>query len=435
MASIVPVLLRLLLLLLPLPLIRDHLWAPSHLRPTPQDDAGELHPIFLVPGATCSNVEARLTEAYRPSAAHCGAMKGKGWFGLWENNTELQAHDYAECFQEQMALVYDPAANEYRNLPGVDTRVPNFGSVRSFGSKDVFNPEWCLASLIGALEEMGYRDGDNMYGVPYDIRYAPPIPGQASQVYSRHFREFMELVETASEKQHHNKKAIILGHSLGGMVALEFVRNTPSAWRDKYIEHLFLVAPTLSTGFVPTVRNLVSGPKDLLHVANTTALSLRPMWRSFETSIVNVPSPGVFGHEPIVVTKRRNYSAYDLEDLLAAIGFSDGIEPFRRRTIARMNYIEAPMVPLTCINAVGKRTPRQFVYWDGNFDDEPTEIVYGDGDDSINLVSMLAFDEEMRRQPGQKGRFKSIKLNNASHGSILTDEWALRRVMQEIFLK
>ena len=100
-----------------------------------------------------------------------------------------------------------------------------------------------------------------------------------------------------------------------------------------------------------------------------------------------------------------------------------------------MNYIEAPMVPLTCINAVGKRTPRQFVYWDGNFDDEPTEIVYGDGDDSINLVSMLAFDEEMRRQPGQKGRFKSIKLNNASHGSILTDEWALRRVMQEIFLK
>jgi lysophospholipase-3 len=39
-----------------------------------------------------------------------------------------------------MALVYDPAANEYRNLPGVDTRVPNFGSVRSFGSKDVFNP-------------------------------------------------------------------------------------------------------------------------------------------------------------------------------------------------------------------------------------------------------------------------------------------------------
>ncbi|BAH91778.1 Os02g0590200, partial [Oryza sativa Japonica Group] len=183
----------------------------------------------------------------------------------------------------------------------------------------------------------------------------------------------MELVETASEKQHHNKKAIILGHSLGGMVALE------------YIEHLFLVTPTLSQGFVTTVRNLVSGPRNLVYVADATDLSLRPMWRSFETSIVNVPSPGVFGHEPpIVVTERRNYSAYDVEDLLAAVGFSDGVEPFRKRTVARMNYHEAPMVPLTCINGVGNRTPQQLVYWDGNFD-EPPQIVYGEGDDIINL--------------------------------------------------
>uniref|UniRef100_A0A0D9YUA7 Uncharacterized protein n=1 Tax=Oryza glumipatula TaxID=40148 RepID=A0A0D9YUA7_9ORYZ len=94
MASIIPVLLRLLLLLLPLPLIRDHLWAPSHHhhRPTPpQDDAGELHPIFLVPGASCSNLEARLTEAYRPSTAHCGAMKGKGWVSdsFWSSSSVL----------------------------------------------------------------------------------------------------------------------------------------------------------------------------------------------------------------------------------------------------------------------------------------------------------------------------------------------------------
>uniref|UniRef100_A0A0E0K1S1 Pectin acetylesterase n=1 Tax=Oryza punctata TaxID=4537 RepID=A0A0E0K1S1_ORYPU len=137
-------LLRLLLLLLPLPL-RDHLWASHQHRPKPQvagGAAGELHPIFLVPGASCSNLEARLTEAYRPSTApHCGAMKGKGWFGLWENITELLAHDYAECFQEQMTLIYDPAVNEYRNLPGVETRVPSFGSVWSFGyKKATFSP-------------------------------------------------------------------------------------------------------------------------------------------------------------------------------------------------------------------------------------------------------------------------------------------------------
>jgi lysophospholipase-3 len=35
-----------------------------------------------------------------------------------------------------MSLVYDPAINDYRNLPGVETRVPNFGSTRAFSYKN-----------------------------------------------------------------------------------------------------------------------------------------------------------------------------------------------------------------------------------------------------------------------------------------------------------
>ncbi|BAH91779.1 Os02g0589900 [Oryza sativa Japonica Group] len=116
-------LLRLLLLLLPLPL-QEHLW-PSHHRPNDAGvGAGELHPIFVVPGASCSNLEAWLTDAYQPS--------WKGWFGLWENSSDLSAHHYNECFKEQMSLVYDPVANDYRNFPGIETRVANFGIVRGF---------------------------------------------------------------------------------------------------------------------------------------------------------------------------------------------------------------------------------------------------------------------------------------------------------------
>ncbi|XP_052142211.1 lecithin-cholesterol acyltransferase-like 1 [Oryza glaberrima] len=427
MASIPLVVVQLLLLLLPLPL-REHLWSSQHRRN--DVDAGELHPIIVLPGVACSDLEARLTEAYRPSAARCGAMKGKGWFPLWKNSSDLSTHRYNECFEEQMSLVYDPVANDYRNFPGVETRVPYFGLVKGYHQKWPFDKPWCLTPLIRALEEMGYRDGDNMHGAPYDFRHVPPVPGQESQVYSRYYKEFMELVE-ATSKRHRKKKVIILGHSHGGCVALEFVRNTPLAWRKEYIKHLFLVTPTLSAGLLDPVENLATGPHNLFYVPGATELSLRPMWRSFETSIANLPSPAVFGREPIVVTERRNYSAYDMEDLLAAVGFGDGIEPFRRRMVARMNYLEAPMVPLTYINGVGKRTPRQLVYWDGNFDEAP-ERVYGDGDGIVNLVTMLAFDEEMRRQLGQRGQFKSIKVENASHMGILMDEWALKRVMKEI---
>lgn len=106
----------------------------------------------------------------------------------------------------------------------------------------------------------------------------------------------------------------------------------------------------------------------MLYVPSATALSLRPMWRSFEVSIINFPSPKVYGETPIVVTKKRNYTVHDVEDLLT----------------------------------------------------------------DISLTSMMAFDEEMRRQTGLNGQFKSIKLDKAGHGSILTDEGALNRVMQEI---
>jgi pimeloyl-ACP methyl ester carboxylesterase len=237
------------------------------------------------------------------------------------------------------------------------------------------------------------------------------VPGQSSEVFSRYFRRLTRLIEDASEKNE-NKKVILFGHSFGGMVALEFVRSTPMAWRNRYIKHLILAAPVPAEGVVVALQYFVSG-SDLMYIPTVTqlALTLRPMWRSFESSIVNFPSTAVFGDRPLVVTARRNYSAYDVEDLLVAIGFGAGVEPFRRRSVPKMNYFQAPMVPTTCINGVRKNnTPEQLVYWDGDFDAEP-EIVYGDGDQIINLISMLAFDEKMRRQPEQNKVYKSIKLH------------------------
>ena len=134
-------LLPLLLMLVLPPALREYL-SPAINRVPEQDGSsaaapgpgggGVLHPMVLVPGLTCSELEVRLTDAYRPTLPHCGAMKGKGWFGLWANCSDIPAHHYVPCFMEQMSLVYDPAAGDYRNLPGVETRVCNFGSSRGF---------------------------------------------------------------------------------------------------------------------------------------------------------------------------------------------------------------------------------------------------------------------------------------------------------------
>ncbi|RLN39647.1 uncharacterized protein C2845_PM01G08080 [Panicum miliaceum] len=214
------------------------------------------------------------------------------------------------------------------------------------------------------------------------------MPGQKSRFYSRYFRRLARLIEDAS-KRNDGKPAIVLGHSFGGEVALEFVRNAPLAWRHRFVKHLFTVAPTWAGGYVKALMAVASGPVGLLFVPSAPQLAMRSMWRTFETAIVNLPSPAVFGRRPLVVTRHRNYSAYDIPDLLAAVGSADSVRPFRERELAKMEYFEAPMVPMSYIIGVGIPTAEQLIYWDDDFDRLP-EVVYGDGDDTINVASMLA---------------------------------------------
>ena len=139
----------------------------------------------------------------------------------------------------------------------------------------------------------------------------------------------------------------------------------------------------------------------------------------------------MFGNRPLVITRNRNYTAYDIADLLVAVGSADAVRAFRDRELPKMEYFEAPMVPWTYIIGVGIPTAEQLIYWDDGFDRQP-EMVYGDGDDTINLASMLALEEKVGMQPGQMERFKSIKLAGVRHSPLVTDERALSVVIDEI---
>ncbi|KAG2542374.1 hypothetical protein PVAP13_9NG852502 [Panicum virgatum] len=274
----------LLLLLLPASLrVRDQLLLASHRREAEDGIGGGLHPIVLIPGLSCPDLEARLTDAYRPLKPGCSRVEGEGWFGLWTNRTWELDVERAECFVEQMRLVYDPVLGDFRNLPGVETRVPYFGSAAGSGSKIPTHPEFCMGALRSALGRLGYREGETLFGAPYDPRYAPPMPGQTSQFYSRYFRQMARLIEDASERNN-GRPAIVLGHSFGGAVALEFVRNAPLQWRDRFVKHLITVAPTWSGGYVRPLTAFVSG-LDLFFIPAAPQLAMRSMWRTFETAV------------------------------------------------------------------------------------------------------------------------------------------------------
>jgi lysophospholipase-3 len=95
-----------------------------------------LHPIVLVPGYASNELDARLTQLYRPSSPRCGERKGQGWFRLFLNQSALHDPAGVHCFGEQMSAVYNAASDDYYNVPGIETRVPFFGSTKAFRYPD-----------------------------------------------------------------------------------------------------------------------------------------------------------------------------------------------------------------------------------------------------------------------------------------------------------
>uniref|UniRef100_A0A0D3EYM0 AB hydrolase-1 domain-containing protein n=1 Tax=Oryza barthii TaxID=65489 RepID=A0A0D3EYM0_9ORYZ len=378
------------------------------------------HPVVLVPGNTLTRGSP--TPACRGGVRYGSrASAGGGWFRLWENFTALQEDPaLSPCYADQR-LVYDPVAGDYRNVPGVDTRVVSFGSTRGFRSDDP------ARKLVEALEEEGYAEGENLFGAPYDFRYAPAAPGLPSGVFSDFTSRLRRLVERASERNG-GKPVILVTHSLGGLFAMVFLDRTPLPWRRRYIKHfvmLCLVVVGSPLNMWPLAASSIPSSSSLVGSVLTYGN------RSFASMFSLLPSPAVYGDTPLVITRAKNYSADDMPEFLSAAGFSDDeVALYRARALPVTLDLRAPLVPLTSINGVGVPTIDKLVFWDGNFSAKP-QVVNGDGDGQINLDTVSALERLIGDDPDQ-GYFKSILIPNTTHKGVISDELTLKRVVSEI---
>ncbi|CAN6310441.1 unnamed protein product [Urochloa humidicola] len=240
-------------------------------------EASSLHPVILLPGFGCSQLDARLNGEFVPASAapSCGGgvLKGKKgwWFRLWNNRTALQEDPaLLPCYAELLRLVYDPAAGDYRNVPGVETRVVAFGTTRGFGYGDPAMKNLCMQKLVQALEVVGYREGETLFSAPYDFRYAPAPPGQANREFSRFLSSLTALVEHAS-KRNGGMPVILVTHSFGGINANAFLRRSPLAWRRRYVKHFVMVSAGAGGG-VPRLQFGGSSSSLMSSPENPTAL-------------------------------------------------------------------------------------------------------------------------------------------------------------------
>lgn len=402
---------------------------------TPKEAASGAHnPVVLLPGNTCSQIEARLTDAYDPPSPRCAAAGNDNarWSRLWKNTTAPEPD--APCFADQLRLVYDHAADDYRNPPGVLTRALSFGSTRGFLSDTPADKELCMGRLVEALERAGYVDGETLFGAPYDFRHAAAPPGKPNREFSRFRRRLRTLVEHASRKNG-DKPVVLVSHSQGGYFALEFLNRTPQPWRTRLVKRLVL-ASTGAGGFVLSMQGLATSNN--ANSSRSTASSLanvlkqRQVSTSFASVFTALPSPTVFGPDtPLVVTPSKSYAARDMAEFLAAVaGFTpEAVRRYETRALPVALRFGAPLVPVTCVNGVGVPTVEKLVY--GRGDGTGPEVEYGDGDGVVNLASILALDDVIGGDPRQE-EYKSVKIANMSHLGVVSDALALEVLVGEI---
>lgn len=283
-----------------------------------------------------------------------------------------------------------------------------------------------MAGLVNSLEAIGYVRDKTLFGAPYDFRYGLAPEGHPCEVGSKFLKDLKELVEKASNSNG-GKSVILVTHSLGGLFALQFLnRNTPS-WRRHFIKHLV----TLSTpwgGSVEGMRTFASG--NTLGVPLVDPLRVRTEQRSSESNLWLLPNPTIYKHnKPIVMTQYYNYTVEEIPRFLKDIGFEEGVYPYESRILPLIEHFEAPGVDLTCVIGGGVKTPETLLYGEKGFDEQP-EMGYGDGDGTVNMVSLRALEKLWAEEKNQT--LETIELPGVSHKSILDNRDALDVIIREI---
>ncbi|XP_010530476.1 PREDICTED: lecithin-cholesterol acyltransferase-like 1 [Tarenaya hassleriana] len=391
--------------------------------------ASNLHPVILVPGNGGNQLEARLNREYNPSSLWCSRfLYGRDdWFRLWFDPTVV-LDPFTRCFNDRMMLFYDRDLDDYRNAPGVLTRVLDFGSTKSMLYLNPYLKKLAsyMSPLVKALEKVGYINDKNIVGAPYDFRYGLAAEGHPSKIGSQFLQDLKDLIEKTS-RENDEKPVILISHSLGGLFVLQLLNRNPNSWRDKYIKHFIALAAPWG-GTIEQMKTFASGNTLGLPLANP--LLVRPSQRSSESNQWLLPSPKIF-HDltnPLVVTPRTNYTAYDMVRFLEDIGF-DNVGPYKTRVLPLTEELRAPHVPVTCMYGRNVDTPEVLVYGEGGFDEQP-EIVYGDGDGTVNLASLSALETIWVHDKDQS--LKTVQINDVSHTSILKDDVAIEEIVKEI---
>ena len=337
-------------------------------------------PVIIIPGTGGSQIEAKLDK---PSVNHFYCSRTSDWYTLWLSVTQL-IPPFINCWVDNIMLLWDPMTKTYSNNAGVSTRIPySDGSTLNFeymdpsihyGDSDYFH------TLVEAMVGAGGVRNVTIRGSPYDFRYSP------SSAYAGNWFDKMTALVEETYELNNRTKVTILSHSMGCLYGLWFLNQKDDEWKSKYI---FQWIPTAGVfgGAGSGIKQVLSGDVSIVPIPGLTGLMVREEQRSFESSMILLPTAQVWGNRPLIFTPNYNYSVNDYEVLFQRSNFEHGFERYQLVANQTAN-LNPPGVHTVHLYGTDMDTPTFFRYSsDSNFDEEP-ETINGNGDDTVPIASL-----------------------------------------------
>lgn len=363
----------------------------------PHTASNDTPPVIIVPGNLGNRLEAKIDK---PSLVHWMCYKKTDdFFTLWIDLNMFMPIGI-DCWIDNIRIVYNRTTRKTSNAPGVEVRVPGFGQTYPVEFLDTNRLAGYFHTMVQHLVNMGYVRNETVRAAPYDWRIAP-------NEQEEYFAQLQGLVEEMHDL--YQQPVHLLGHSMGSNYILYFLNQQSQEWKDKYIKSFISLGAPWG-GAVKPLRVLASGENDGIPLVSN--IKIREEQRMTTTNPWMIPSEQAWPKDHVFIsTPSFNYTNQDYKRFFEDIQFEDGWymwEDTRNLTAG----LPPPGVEVFCFYGVGLPTPVTYVYDEEFPNADPVDMLYDDGDDTVDSRSMSL----CKRWVGQQDQPVHVKeLNGLPH--------------------
>ncbi|KAH8863504.1 Group XV phospholipase A2 [Schistosoma japonicum] len=241
------------------------------------------------------------------------------------------------------------------------------------------------------IKDAFYVRNFTLRGAPYDFRKSPI--------------KLRKLIEE-TYKNGFNRPVVLLGHSMGSIYTLHFLKHQTKRWKQKYIKSFISVSAPFGDNFGIFLRS---------------PLPYRDLFRTMTSIIATLPNPKLWSKdEVLIVTPHRNYTVLDYPQYFSDADYLTGYNLFTR-FISSFDPLEPPKdVPeVYCIYGSGLLSVEQIIFQSSSlfvssFPNQSPRIIYGNGDGTVNLRSL----QVCKKWPS----VKVVEISVSGHRQILNEK-------------